>query len=101
MTDLIKREDAINHCEIWRDRAKDHKDRDGWWMADNLLRLVKDIPIAEPKRGEWIDYTCGSGCYCSNCGWDGDDIIDECIIQDFDFCPNCGADMKGADDESD
>ena len=52
------------------------------------------VEKATPKRGEWIDYECGSGCYCSNCGWDGDDIIDECIIQDFDFCPNCGADMR-------
>ena len=72
---------------------------------DNIPLISKgqidDAPSIdiEPKRGEWIDYTCGSGCYCSNCGWDGDDIIDECIIQDFDFCPNCGADMRGEDND--
>ena len=56
-------------------------------------RLV-DIEVIEPKRGEWIDRSGGiegAWNYCSVCG--------EQAIDLYDFCPNCGARMKGADDE--
>jgi len=64
------------------------------------------LPPAEPKRGRWIyceDTTadCVDGYRCDQCGffvpWDykhkGIDFI-----QDYNFCPNCGADMRGEQD---
>lgn len=56
-------------------------------------RLV-DIEVIEPKHGEWIDRSGGiegAWNYCSVCG--------EQAIDLYDFCPNCGADMRGKDDE--
>lgn len=54
-------------------------------------RLV-DIEVIEPKRGKWIDRSDGiegAWNYCSVCG--------EQAIDLYDFCPNCGADMRGDD----
>ena len=49
---------------------------------------------SEPKRGEWIYKFRDSGneeYKCSKCGYP------EAYAPNF--CPNCGADMRGADDE--
>jgi hypothetical protein len=47
----------------------------------------------ERKTGKWIDKSDGidgAWNYCSVCG--------EQAIDLFDFCPNCGADMRGEPD---
>ena len=53
-------------------------------------RLV-DIEVIEPKRGEWIDDDFVGQYRCSEC--------DYYAIDEYDYCPSCGARMKGADDE--
>ena len=53
-----------------------------------------DLYYADRPQGEWIDKSNGiegAWNYCSVCG--------EQAIELYDFCPNCGAKMKGADDE--
>lgn len=67
-------------------------------VKEAVERFKEEYEI-EPKRGEWIDYSCSSGCYCSNCDWDSDDKINKYIIKKFDFCPNCGADMREREGE--
>ena len=59
------------------------------------------VEIADRPQGEWIEVTNGRGGHeCSNCHayapsyMSGDEHLS-------DFCPNCGARMKGADDETD
>lgn len=51
----------------------------------------KNCPLmeSERKKGKWIDKSGGIECawnYCSVCG--------EQAIDLYDFCPNCGADMR-------
>lgn len=53
MNDRIYRNEAIEVCEKWRQRAKEHQDRDGWYMADILLRFMKEMPSANGPQ-EWI-----------------------------------------------
>lgn len=58
------------------------------------LRMAKGIDI-EPKRGEWIMhiddlFPCDSTQECSVCH--AEQIING---NDDNFCPNCGADMRG------
>lgn len=55
-----------------------------------IARKIEAIPAVEPKQGEWIDD--GFCLTCSECGI-------HFIGGDLNFCPNCGARMKGADDE--
>jgi hypothetical protein len=59
-----------------------------------IVKEVKNAPTIEPKQGEWIETT--EGTMCSNCHLFP---YDEYHIANWhsDFCPNCGARMKGAD----
>ena len=53
---------------------------------------------SEPQKGEWISVCGNKQCNCSVCG-EGFDHTYE-WIERWNFCPNCGARMKGADDET-
>jgi len=72
------------------------------WIADTLkakesstnqmsVEALSMLPSARSERpkGKWIDKSGGidgAWNYCSVCG--------EQAIDLFDFCPNCGADMR-------
>ena len=55
--------------------------------ALELLDIAEKI---EPSRGDWFDKGSMS-CRCSNCGCKS--------IKEYSFCPNCGADMRGANEK--
>lgn len=54
------------------------------------IDALENLPSAEPrKKGKWIDKSDdidGAWNYCSVCM--------EQAIDLYDFCPNCGADMR-------
>jgi len=61
------------------------------------LEDIKDAPTIEPrKKGKWIENT-----FCSECGW-----IHEVepgfigSVNDFNYCPNCGAEMENSNGKS-
>lgn len=91
MTDLISRKALCEFCLNTKDRTVD---------ANDIMRF----PSAEPerKKGEWVEYPdClrYEGAYaddqisCSACHHTFN-IMDNCT-EEFDFCPHCGADMRG------
>ena len=97
MDDLISRQAAID--DIWTVSPLARLDRK--WVD----RWLRQLPPIQPKRGRWIyceDSTadCVDGYRCDQCGffvpWDykhkGIDFI-----QDYNFCPNCGAKMTTED----
>ena len=98
--DLIKRADAINLCGKWRNRTNEHHDKNGWYIADTLLKAIKELPSADRPQGEWIKFGLGRGTrilFCTNC----ERRIEVPLSQgdsNYDYCANCGARMKGADD---
>lgn len=107
MNDTIYRDEAIEICERWRQRAKEHHDRNGWYMADILLRFMKEMPSADRPRGEWIRdkyWSRGAGMgeeygffyKCSLCGYEVENGYARC---DFNFCPDCGARMEKIGEE--
>ena len=94
MSDLIKREDAIKALYKYSFVSK-----------DVIEREINAIPSADRPQGKWIDaeIPLESG---------GSMPIQVCnLCKTFyplaytggghRFCPNCGAKMKGADDEID
>ena len=90
MSDLISRQAVLD--------ALDLLDKD--WR-NVMAYKVEKIPSAEQKKGKWINEPYEKGLYvhrCSNClkasGIGGGDLW-------FNFCPNCGADMRGEEDEVD
>ena len=59
---------------------------------DALYRIIRYMPPAQPERktGKWITQEFGSWAECSECH----ELYDIPIAQS-NFCPNCGADMRG------
>ena len=100
MEQLISRQAAIDALHTW---FRDGFDADKWWNSTHVLAAIEGIPPAEPKTGKWIYgedsmADCVDGYRCDQCGffvpWDYQHkSID--YIKDYNFCPNCGADMRG------
>ena len=65
-------------------------------FKDEIIDVaVKNIMALSENKGEWIDWKCRNGRFngipiCSNCNT-GFPIF----AKDYNFCPNCGADMRG------
>ena len=102
MSDLIRREDAIERlgAYLMADAQIEYAgtastDIEDWKeIAEDILR---GAPSAD-RKGTWIDQ---EDCWqCSECG---DEYVLDVDVKPIDarmnFCPNCGADMRGADDE--
>ena len=98
MSDLIKRKDVLDAiC----DNCKLETDFDRYKACGNCkdVKMIMDIPSAE-RKGEWIwsprdtDGTV-SGC-CSNCSFSH--LFIGGHTAQYNYCPNCGADMRGEDD---
>ena len=83
MSDFISRQDAldaVNDCGI-------------------CIQKILDLPSAETerKKGKWkpFDLTWGRSVYsCTACG-KAVDIPTEMSKPIYNYCPNCGADMRG------
>ena len=59
------------------------------------------VEVADRPQGKWLKFGLGRGTrnlFCTNC----ERRIEVPLSQgdsNYDFCPNCGAIMKGGDDE--
>ena len=101
MSDLIKREDAIDAVIEWYGCKPND--------IEAFEKIIEAIPSADRPTAEWFVFDGESDLYvdikCSYCqkvytvdSYKRDDI--GFTIEDLKFCPNCGARMKGADDET-
>ncbi len=62
-------------------------------------QMVEDMPtIDERKKGEWIVKE-GTVCYQDVCSECGKRFVH--TYPHYNFCPNCGADMRGEKHETD
>lgn len=93
MNDYIERDTVI----------KEQKRFCGYLDDDTLFRLelaIKRIPAADVrpvKRGKW-SYDWGESIRCSACGETVNGVSSKSTSDLFDFCPNCGADMRQEDE---
>lgn len=97
MAEYIEREAVLKHL----DECKGEPSELCYTYAlyRSIEHIVRDIPaadVAEVKRGKWI--MRGGKLYCSSCQQRA------CVTRDSEdfwytagteFCPNCGADMRG------
>ena len=112
-SDAIYRQDTIDAINTWDKFGIDERSRVVRWHEGlepyvklrDVVWAIEKLPSAEPERktGKWIGteyagYADGNPVYyewkCSACG---------CVIEDdeptWNFCPNCGADMRGEQNE--
>ena len=101
--DTIYREDAIKAVENVSENYTKEGDREWHPHIDFITQALVQVPSVSTKRGEWVKRTHNTliaqvnFAYCSECG---QPIMHEHTRSLWNFCPNCGADMrKGADDE--
>lgn len=102
MDDLIKRQDAIDAVLDKENHDVDYHDAE-FAFNDALIvatNAISDVPSAQ-KKGHWVDgkRMKMDGTYywfrqCSVCDYERDDDDSD---KDTNFCPNCGADMRGDD----
>lgn len=91
--DTIYREDAIEVISISCGTciARNIEDCEKC-SVPKLRELINAIPSADRPQGEWISNHDGSW-NCSECG------LRVFIYAKGNFCPNCGARMRGGEDE--
>ena len=58
------------------------------------LYQIDNAPTVEPKQGEWY-YSCDKGWECNQCHETVKDMPTCMRKALYNFCPNCGADMRG------
>ena len=112
MDDLISRQAAIDEIE-----ERKFANRTVIPVVSELNRLegyVLRLPSAQPepsmeqcaccvlckperKKGKWIPICGNKACICSECNEEYDHTYE--FIENWNFCPNCGADMRGEADE--
>lgn len=61
-----------------------------------MMNSVPAADVRENVKGEWItEYEPNGKPYCFHCSACDDDFRFIAITTAYDFCPNCGADMRG------
>lgn len=93
MTDYIPREAAFN--AVLKLVPKVDDDGYCWVIRGDAATAIDSIPAADVRpvvRGRWEKCRGGDMCICSAC-YKYYIAVDE--QYDFNFCPNCGAYMKG------
>ena len=70
-------------------------------MYQEAIKALEQ-PTVEPerKKGKWIavdDYFNRISGRCSACGWEAHMYEDDVV--GMNYCPNCGADMRGDKDD--
>ena len=97
--DLIRRSDAIKALN----REKSDWNCDYNVPIDNCIKRLNKVKSADRPQGEWIDaeipLECGGSMPIQACNLCKTFYPLAHTGGGYRFCPNCGAKMKGADDE--
>lgn len=104
MDDLISRQAALDWIINYvRDAIKCNQSISAMCY---IWSHIRKMPSAQPEtiKGQWEDVydCCGSNYKCSNCGRKTHTAITFDIEGNqykYEFCPHCGADMRGESNE--
>lgn len=90
MGDLINRTEAISNLRKWLNFPDYNKGERN--IIACAIAMLEEMPSAE-RKGEWVKSHVPESVLaeCSVCGYD-------CGAYSMNFCPNCGADMRGEKD---
>lgn len=91
MSDLISRQAAIDAMAELQGRASTKAELKG---ISKAWKRIKQLPPIQPKMGKWVLVCDNNGMHfvCNQCGaWR--------YHQEQNFCGECGADMRGEQDD--
>ena len=101
----MTREEAINQlgwlkCKTNKERHLEAIDMaiEALEAMDNTENTLQHVGSVERLKGRWAlpnkELTDRPMAECSICGW----YVNPKWVDDYNFCPNCGADMRGEDE---
>lgn len=69
-------------------------------LTHHAYNIIDEQPIIESRpKGKWIKNNTLINCsVCKHCSWS---LTFEDTVRSFNYCPHCGADMRGEDNEVD
>lgn len=101
MSRLIDVDALINEIKKETEKAIKQDDRVGAFWLGYFAGLVLKQPTVQPERkmGRWIPDNRPSGGFwvCSECKFPSEAFAANVLYK---FCPNCGADMRGEQDDN-
>ena len=112
--DALEKLDWYHHSDGGMVHGANSEKHQAWYKADDVYRMIEQLPFTEPERktGRWIwdvngmDWNLGAW-RCSECHtkaetwWANDKKYNPLKCSGGNFCGNCGADMRGEQNESD
>ena len=104
--DTISRQaaiDALGYCQTY---LFDSRDKDKKISLEDAEYAIEQLPSTQPERpkGKWNTYYHSDTEFtysCNSCGYSAPYQVlgGEVVQKKWNFCPNCGADMRGGQDE--
>jgi hypothetical protein len=99
MNDYVKRSDVEEMLEKADLICDANGEFFGYCTEDVKLSLIPSADVKENKHGDWKKHYANNFHYCSECfnyaiDVGNDDYPIEILT---DFCPSCGANMRGED----
>ena len=91
MSDLIDRQAAIEALEKFEKQC--WEDMCFRPLMSDARVIIKGLPSVDPKHrtGRWVPNKHTDTVLCSQC--------EKCYGDEYNYCPNCGAYMKGENDD--
>ena len=89
---MISREEAIKWLESLKSKISETQYQSLWHYEQALVEIIEALSQPERPKGRWIRKTGIFDGYseCSECA--------EIALTGLNFCPNCGADMRGEEE---
>lgn len=90
MAEYIEKKYLLNFLDAVIESEEDINSRCTAKAIRMTINVIPPFNVIERKTGYWFDRGSLS-CRCSNCGCKS--------THEYDFCPICGADMRGGRDD--
>lgn len=91
----IKEETPLN----WTDSERELQEQLDYRIFKHMVDYQPTADVAEVRRGEWKKTNSRKKSYMYDCSVCGKTAYFCGMVCAYDFCPNCGADMRGKEDE--
>ena len=102
MSDLISRQAAIDEVMNMVNRHKSDEFGGALIHYTGVNAVLNCLPSVKPRTGKWVSADNLFGGIPYHCDQCGETTLETCMGKPrWNYCPNCGADMRGEKNETD